>query len=69
VTAIRLFTDLAIPGWTSYMVGFLVVLLMQALMLSGGAVFLLLNSRSMPSIIPRKMGAEYVRNTSALLPP
>src|SRR5206468_314524 len=68
VTGIRLFTDLAIPGWASFMVGFMIVVLMQALMLSAGAVFLLLNNRSMPSIIPRKMGAEYIRDTSTLLP-
>ena len=65
--AIRLFTDLAIPGWASYMVGFLVVVLMQSLMMSAGAVFLLLNNRSMPSIIPRKMLPEYVRDRTTLL--
>ena len=67
VFAIRLFTDLAIPGWASYMVGFLVVVLMQSLMMSAGAVFLLLNNRSMPSIIPRKMLPEYVRDRTTLL--
>lgn len=67
VFGIRLFTDLAIPGWASYMVGFLVVVLMQSLMMSAGAVFLLLNNRSLPSIIPRKMLPEYVRDRTTLL--
>ncbi len=66
VMGIRLFTDLAIPGWASYMVGSLVIVLMQTLMLSAGAVFLLLNNRSMPSIIPRKTSAEYVTMITAL---
>ncbi len=66
VIAIRLFTELAIPGWASYMIGWLLIVLVQALMLSAGAVFLLLNNRSMPSIVPRRMAAQYVRDTSAL---
>ena len=68
VSGIRIFTELAIPGWASYMVGILVVVLLQALMLSAGAVFLLLNNRLMPSIIPRKLSVEYVRDTTALFP-
>jgi len=68
VMGIRLFTDFAIPGWASYMVGFLVVVLMQALMLSAGALFLLLTNRSMPSIIPKKMSAEYVSDITVLFP-
>jgi glycosyltransferase involved in cell wall biosynthesis len=68
VAGIRLFTNLAIPGWASSMVGFLVVLLMQALIMSAGAVFLLLTNRSMPSIIPKKIAAEYVRGTTTLFP-
>jgi glycosyltransferase involved in cell wall biosynthesis len=68
VSGIRLFTDLAIPGWASSMIGVLVVILIQALMLSAGAVFLLLNNRSMPSIIPKKMRADYVRGATTLFP-
>jgi hypothetical protein len=68
VSGIRLFTDLAIPGWASYMVGFLIVVLMQALMLSAGAVFLLLNNRSMPSIVPKKVCSQFVRSSTTLLP-
>ena len=68
VTGIRLFTDLAIPGWASYMVGSLLIVLMQTLMLSAAAVFLLLTYRSMPSIVPRRMAEEYVRGTTTLSP-
>jgi hypothetical protein len=50
------------------MVGSLVIVLMQTLMLSAGAVFLLLTYRSMPSIIPRNMSKEYVRATTTLSP-
>jgi hypothetical protein len=68
VLGVRIFTDLAIPGWASYMVGALVIVLLQALMMSAGAVFLLLTNRTMPSIIPRKVAADYVRSTTALFP-
>jgi glycosyltransferase involved in cell wall biosynthesis len=68
VAGIRLLTDLAIPGWASYMVGSLAVILMQTLVLSAGTVFLLLNYRSMPSIVPRRMSREFVTSTTNLSP-
>jgi glycosyltransferase involved in cell wall biosynthesis len=68
VSGLRLFTDFAVPGWASNMVGFLLIMLVQALILSAGLVFLLLNNRSTPSIIPKKMAGEYVRDRTALRP-
>lgn len=68
VVGVRLLTDLAIPGWATYTVAALVIFLMQTLMLSLGAVFLLLNNRSMPSSLPRKMAAEYVTAITTLRP-
>ena len=66
VVGIRFFTHLAIPGWATYTVAALVIVLLQTLMLSLGSVFLLLNNRSMPSLIPRRMAAEYVTATTTL---
>jgi hypothetical protein len=40
VTAIRFFTDLAIPGWTSNLVGIFLILICQALLLSLVAIFI-----------------------------
>ena len=66
VIGIRFFTDLAIPGWATYTVAALVIVLLQTLMLSLGSVFLLLNNRSMPQLLPRRMAAEYVTSTTTL---
>lgn len=52
VLGIRLFTDLAIPGWASYMVGFLVLILLQAGLMLTIAVFLSLGNRSGDAFLP-----------------
>ncbi|MBN1680241.1 MAG: glycosyltransferase [Anaerolineae bacterium] len=52
VIIIRLFTDLAIPGWATYTVGILLVILFQSLVFSGGAIFFVLSERSRPLLIP-----------------
>lgn len=66
VVGIRFFTDLAIPGWATYTVAALFIVLLQTLMLSLGSVFLLLNNRATPSLQPRRMAAEYVTGTTTL---
>jgi hypothetical protein len=68
VVGIRLFTDLAIPGWASTVVGILSIILVQLLILSSGATFLLLSSRSSPSVIPARAAADYVKSVAQLLP-
>jgi glycosyltransferase involved in cell wall biosynthesis len=62
VVVIRLFTDLAIPGWASNVAGSLMIMLFQALMFSAGAAFLVLANRSSPSIIPLDEARRYVRD-------
>jgi len=66
VVAIRFFTDLAIPGWATYTVAALVIVLLQTLMLSLGSIFLLLSNRSTMSPPPRLMAAEYVAGKTTL---
>jgi len=66
VVGIRFFTDLAIPGWATYTVAALVIVLLQTLMLSLGSVFLLLSNRSTMSPPPRRMAAEYVTAKTTL---
>ena len=68
VVGIRFFTDLAIPGWATYTVAALVIVLLQTLMLSLGSVFLLLSNRSTMSPPPRRMAAEYVTAKTTLRP-
>src|SRR5262249_18203426 len=52
VTAIRLLTTLAIPGWASAMVGNLVLLLFQSVLLSAVFSFIVLSGRQGVSFFP-----------------
>ena len=52
VVGIRLFTDLAVPGWATYAVGMLVLLLMQAMMMSAMFIFAVLGSRQASTFLP-----------------
>lgn len=65
--AIRFLTDLAVPGWTTTVVGTLGVVLLQTLMLSTLAVFLVLNGRSQASVIPADVASRLVRTTDVLI--
>jgi hypothetical protein len=52
VLAIRVFTSLAIPGWTSTVIGLLSILLLQLLAFASLFAFLVLHARSQPTFIP-----------------
>jgi hypothetical protein len=64
VFALRLATDLAIPGWASTLSALLMVILLQALMFSGAAAILLLSFRSTRDFIPAQEALRYVRDRS-----
>ena len=51
---IKLATDLAIPGWTSYIVALFFIVLMQAILLSSFFIFVILNSRNSASFLPKR---------------
>ena len=60
VIAIRLLTDWSIPGWTSTTIVSLSIIFMQALLLSGGAIFMQLQRRSSPTVIPARAAPDYI---------
>jgi glycosyltransferase involved in cell wall biosynthesis len=60
VICIRLFTDLAIPGWATNVLGFAVLLSAQAVMLPIMIVFLQLSSRSSFQTLPGDHAARLV---------
>jgi polyisoprenyl-phosphate glycosyltransferase len=60
VVAIRLFTDLAIPGWASNVAGSLTILAVQSLVFAVVTAFLLLNNRTLPLIIPAQEYRRYI---------
>jgi glycosyltransferase involved in cell wall biosynthesis len=53
VVAIKLFTDLAIPGWASSVAGALTIILLQGIMLFTISAFTVLNTRSIKPVVPR----------------
>lgn len=54
VTGVRLLTDLAIPGWATYVIALLLIILMQAVTLSLFFIFLILNNRNSAGFLPAK---------------
>lgn len=52
VAAIKLFTDLAIPGWASAVFGSLSIVLLQSIIFAIISAFLLLSARSAKPVIP-----------------
>lgn len=60
VITIKIFTDLATPGWASSVAGLLSVILLQGLMLSAVSTFMILNMRSMRPVIPRVDALSFV---------
>jgi glycosyltransferase involved in cell wall biosynthesis len=60
VLGIRLFSSLAIPGWTSYVLGVLLVVLLQAITFVVSLTFMVLGSRRYAEIIPRRDYALFV---------
>jgi glycosyltransferase involved in cell wall biosynthesis len=54
VLIVRFATNLAIPGWTSYIVLLLFIVLMQAVMLSLFFSFIVLNGRDNLSFLPKR---------------
>lgn len=52
VILIRLFTDLAVPGWATFSSGLLLVLSLQILATTASFLFFVLNNRNLSSFIP-----------------
>lgn len=61
VVSVRLFTTLAIPGWASNVFGTLSIILLQALIFAGIALFQLLSFRSFKTVIPAIDGPSYIK--------
>jgi hypothetical protein len=60
VVAIRLFTDLAIPGWATYVVGLLILMLMQSAMFCFLFLLLVLSGRNAIGFIPQQHYQWYI---------
>jgi len=60
VLGIRLFSTLAIPGWTSFVLAVLLVVLLQAITFVVSLTFMVLGSRRQAEVIPRRDYAHFV---------
>jgi hypothetical protein len=63
VVGIRLLTNLAVPGWATYVTGLLLVMLIQMLLVVLVFAFVILAARDTASIIPRR---DYVHLTGGI---
>jgi E3 ubiquitin-protein ligase DOA10 len=68
VVAVRVFTDLAIPGWATYVAGLLTVILMQAVLLFAISAFNVLGTRSLKVVIPRLDAENLVLRRRKIVP-
>ena len=66
VTAVRLFSSLAIPGWATNAVGLLVVILVQSLMLMLVLSFVILTMRSHVNVIPLRDAGVFIEGVEQL---
>lgn len=60
VILVRAFTSLAIPGWTTNVVGFIALALLQSILILFVLIFLVLNMRSVKTVIPIRDSLRYV---------
>jgi hypothetical protein len=66
VVSIRLLTDLAIPGWASLLGSMLLLMLMQAGIMLGSVVLLILQSRTNLGTIPQRDHENFVLDICVL---
>jgi hypothetical protein len=60
VVSIRLFTDRAVPGWATYTIGTLIVILIQFVAIATSFIFTMLSNRATLSFVPLRDCEIYV---------
>jgi hypothetical protein len=63
---IRIFTEMAVPGWASNVFGFLMLMAFNSVMLTVTTVFLQLNRRSTSQRHPGEFALSYVKSIITL---
>jgi hypothetical protein len=69
VAGLRLFTGLAIPDWAGYAAGILLVVLIQALVVSLALVFIIVAGRAAPAFLPLRDAPFFIDRVEHLNPP
>jgi len=65
---IRSTTDLAIPGWATYVIGLSFIILLQSVTISFSFVFLILNGRNNYSFLPQRDYQYFVLDVQRVFP-
>jgi polyisoprenyl-phosphate glycosyltransferase len=60
VIGVRAFTTLAIPGWTTNVLGFLLIVMLQVIMLTVSILFMVLHNRAQPVTVPALIADGYI---------
>jgi len=65
---VRLFTDLAIPGWATTIVGIALVMLLQICTMMLALTFVMLANRTAAPVIPTEHARHYIRAVDVIAP-
>ena len=65
---VRSATDLAIPGWATYVIGLSFIILLQSITISFSFVFLILNGRNNYSFLPQRDYHYFVLDVRRVFP-
>lgn len=68
VICIKFTTNLAIPGWTSYIVALLFIITMQAFMLSISLIFVVLVGRNNTNFVPQRDYSYFILGLQKIFP-
>ena len=66
VVALKVFSDLAIPGWATYTCGLLLILMLQLLMAMSVFVFAVLGARDSSSFLPVRDHSYFIHELTCL---
>jgi len=65
---VRSLTDLAIPGWATYVIGLSFIILLQSITISFSFVFLILNGRNNYSFLPQRDYHYFILDVRRVFP-
>ena len=68
VAGVRLFTDLAVPGWATYVTGILLIVLAQALIVSLALVFIIVSGRAATGFLPLRDAEFFIDRVEQVRP-
>lgn len=69
VIGVRIFSDLAIPGWTTSAAGIIAIIILQVVLLTASVLFTLLHNRGQVLTVPANMAESYVMEARTVYGP